>query len=133
MKNKTFKLIGFFLIFISSAAAQSETAEIPFKEMAVGVNGVYIASGLTLQNNAYVVVNGLFPNGCYSLLAPKIVNKDTFTHEISVMAKVTQGLCLRVLVPFNQEISVGKLAVGEHLFRFIADDGTSIEKKTTVQ
>ncbi len=134
MKNLTAKLF-FVMVAIAAvfAAAQAnEGNQNVIKEIAVSVNGVYIPSGFTSQTDAYVVVNGLFPNGCYALSRPKVKHVTAFEHEVLTIAKVRQGICLRVLVPFNQEISVGRLSEGKHTFRFIADDGTSIEKQLDI-
>jgi hypothetical protein len=132
------KITAQILVVVSALfVIVSAQADVPqqdlIKEVAVGVNGVYIPSGFTSQSDSYVVVNGLFPNGCYSLMEPKIKEVSTFEHEVSVMAKVKQGICLRVLVPFTKEIPFGKLATGVHTFRFVADDGTSVEKTAEIQ
>lgn len=134
MKDLTAKL---FFVMMASASVfatvqANEGNQNVIKEIAVSVNGVYIPSGFTSQMDAYVVVNGLFPNGCYALSQPRVKHVTAFEHEVQTIAKVKQGICLRVLVPFNQEIPVGKLSEGKHTFRFIADDGTSIEKQLEI-
>ena len=134
MKNLTLKVLTMFMASVSiwATAQAAEGNQNVIKEIAVSVNGVYIPSGFTNQSDAYVVVNGLFPNGCYSLSQPKVKHVTAFEHEVQTVAKVRQGICLRVLVPFNQEIPVGKLTAGQHTFRFLADDGTSIEKQLEI-
>lgn len=135
MKNLTIKVgIAFIAAAAMFCSAQAEggNQNNVIKEIAVSVNGVYIPSGFTTQTETYVVVNGLFPNGCYSLSQPKVKHITTFEHEVMTIAKVRQGICLRVLVPFNQEIPVGRLAEGKHTFRFVADDGTSSEKQLDI-
>ncbi|MBY0384877.1 hypothetical protein K2X05_06935 [bacterium] len=122
------KLVFLMLVLSSLQAMAKDNGQNQVKEIAVGVNGVYVASDLKSTADVVVVVNGLFPNGCYSLGEPKIDNKSNFEHDIYTMAKVKQGICLRVLVPFTKEISIGKLAVGKHNLRFVADDGTAVEK-----
>lgn len=116
------------LTTLQAAAKDNGSEQNAVKEIAVGVNGVYVASDVKSNTDVIVVVNGLFPNGCYSLGEPRIDHKSNFDHDIYTIAKVKQGICLRVLVPFTKEISVGKLAVGKHNLRFVADDGTSVEK-----
>jgi hypothetical protein len=133
MKKITIQILMVASAVFAMVAAQADVPQQDLiKEVAVGVNGVYIPSGFTSQSNAYVVVNGLFPNGCYSLMEPKIKDVSNFEHEVFTMAKVKQGICLRVLVPFTKEIPFGKLASGVHTFRFIADDGTSVEKTAEI-
>ncbi len=126
-----FIFVSTTFILLSAALANPTTPD-PIKELSVGVNGVYIPSGFTNKAEAYVVVNGLFPNSCYTLIDPKVKHISTFNHEIMTMASVRQGICLRVLVPFKEEISIGKLSTGVHTLRFVADDGTAVEEKIEI-
>lgn len=121
----------FLMIVLSSwqvMAKDNNSEQNIVKEIAVGINGVYVAADVKSNADVIAVVNGLFPNGCYSLGEPKIDHKTVFEHDVYTIAKVKQGICLRVLVPFTKEISLGKLAVGKHNVRFVADDGTAVEK-----
>lgn len=124
-------LISTLFILMNSAWAGGASAD-PEKELAVGVNGVYIPSGLSSKVETYVVVNGLFPNSCYTLVEPQVKHISKFVHEIMTMAKVRQAICLRVYVPFKEEIVIGKLSVGMHTLRFVAEDGTSVEEKLEI-
>lgn len=118
-----------FFGFLTSANAQNLTA----KEVAVSVNDAYIPSGFDSKSESYVVVNGLFPNTCYSMSEPRIDHKSATEHEIQTMAKVKPGICIRVFVPFNKEITLGYLATGKHTVRFLADDGTYFEKSLVIE
>lgn len=115
--------------FTSIATAEN----LVVKEVAVSVNDVYIPSGFTSASDAYVVVNGLFPNTCYSMSDAKIDHKSATEHEIRTMAKVKPGICIRVFVPFNKEISLGVLGAGKHVVRFLSDDGTYFEKNIVIE
>jgi hypothetical protein len=115
--------------FAGVASAQNLTV----KEVAVSVTDAYIPSGFDSKSEAYVVVNGLFPNTCYALSEPKVDHKTATSHEIQTMAKVTPGICIRVFVPFNKEISLGYLATGKHNIKFLADDGTYFEKSLVIE
>jgi hypothetical protein len=120
--------LGFFS-FATAANAQNLTV----KEVAVSVTDAFIPSGFDSKAEAYVVVNGLFPNTCYSMSEPIIDHKTAMEHEIQTMAKVKPGICIRVFVPFNKEITLGQLATGKHTVRFLADDGTYFEKSLVVE
>ena len=115
--------------FLTSANAQNLTV----KEVAVSVTDAFIPSGFSSQSESYVVVNGLFPNTCYSMSEPKIDHKTATEHEVQTMAKVKPGICIRVFVPFNKEITLGYLTAGKHTVRFLADDGTYFEKSLVIE
>lgn len=102
------------------------------KDIAIGVNEVYVPSGFESNSDAYVVASGLFPNGCYRWKNADVKNVDTFNHEIQPYATVSQGMCIMVLVPFTKEIQLGKLARGEHILKFLNGDGTYLLKSMTI-
>lgn len=112
---------------IARAANPSE------KEVVVSVNDAYIPGGFDSTSDAYVVASGLFPNGCYKWNRADVTHSDAFTHEIKSVAKVSQGMCLMVLVPFTKEIRLGTLASGKHSVRFMNGDGTYMEKTLTIE
>ncbi len=118
-----------FFGFVTAANAQNLTV----KEVAVSVTDAFIPSGFDSKSEAYVVVNGLFPNTCYSMSEPIIDHKTTTEHEVQTMAKVKPGICIRVFVPFNKEITLGYLATGKHTVRFLSDDGTYFEKSLVIE
>jgi hypothetical protein len=128
MNNLVIVTLSFFS-FLTFANAQN----LAVKEVAVSVNDAYIPSGFDSKAEAYVVVNGLFPNTCYSMSEPRVDHKTATEHEIQTMAKVQPGICIRVFVPFNKEITLGYLAAGKHTVRFLADDGTYFEKNLVVE
>lgn len=121
------------VVSIMAFASVATAEDLNVKEVAVSVNDAYIPSGFDSNSDAYVVVNGLFPNTCYSMSEAKVSNKSTTEHEVLTMAKVKPGICIRVFVPFNKEISLGRLAPGKHTVRFMADDGTYFEKVLVVE
>lgn len=121
------------ILAVSATGFNAQAENLNVKEVAVSVSDAYIPSGFDSKSEAYVVVSGLFPNTCYSMSEAKISDKSTTEHEIQTMAKVKPGICIRVFVPFNKEISLGKLASGKHTVRFVADDGTYFEKTIDVE
>jgi hypothetical protein len=120
--------------FAHAAVADVPNATAPVtKDVAIGLNDVYVPGGFDSDADAYVVANGLFPNGCYKWKGAEVKNVDTFNHEVRTFATVSQGLCLMVLIPFNKEIRLGKLSTGSHTLKFINGDGTYLQKTMTIE
>lgn len=103
------------------------------KEVAIGLNDVYVPAGFSSQQEAYVVVSGLFPNGCYSWSRAQVQHLDDYSHQITSYANVSQGMCVMVLVPFTKEVRLGPLASGKHRLRFLNGDGTYLEKSLKIE
>jgi hypothetical protein len=103
------------------------------KEVAVGISGVYVPGGFDSASDVYVVVNGVFPNGCYRWKRAQVDDKEQFVHEISSLASVSQGMCMMVLVPFQKEVRLGRMPAGQHTLRFVNGDGTYLEKTVSVE
>jgi hypothetical protein len=99
----------------------------------IGFSDAYVPGGFDTESDAYVVVNGLFPNGCYKFKEAKVENETSTLHKVSATAEVSQGMCLMVLVPFTREVRLGKLQEGRHIIRIMNGDGTFIEKTFSVQ
>lgn len=103
------------------------------KKVIVGVTEAFIPSGFDSHADQVMVVNGYFPNGCYSLDSVKVKHDGAFNHEIAVIANVQQGLCTMAIIPFQKEVALGALAVGKHKIVFPSSDGTSIEKYFVIE
>lgn len=103
------------------------------KDVQIGINGVFVPGSFDANTEAYVVVNGVFPNGCYKWGRADIANVDAFNHEVKSIATVTQGMCIMVLVPFQKDVRLGKLAQGKHTLKFLSGDGTYLEKTLTIE
>ncbi|MGE0763635.1 MAG: hypothetical protein AB7N80_10190 [Bdellovibrionales bacterium] len=125
------KYVFGFLMMFSGAAAWSE--ELPVKDTIINVQDVFVPGGFSQDSDAYVVVNGTFPNSCYRWNRANVTDKGNNMHEIVSVAKVTQGMCLMVLVPFSKDVRLGKLSRGEHTLRFINGDGTYFERTLEVE
>lgn len=124
------------LFLFSSAIALSAHAEqeLPVvKDVVVGINDVFVPGGFDSQSDSYVVVSGIFPNGCYQWKGASVKNTSDLTHEITSVAKVSQGMCIQVLIPFSKDIRLGKLSTGTHSLRFMSGDGTYLEKSLVVE
>ena len=130
MKSALVTLAAFLVLWGTYSRAGDAVEE---KEVAVGINGAYIPAGFDSTSDTYVVVNGVFQNGCYKWKRSEVSDKDSFTHEVKSIASVSQGMCLMVLVPFQKEIRLGQMATGNHTIRFLNGDGTYLEKLMVVE
>lgn len=127
-----------FVVVISVLMAAFQVGAAPFKPVAtkqvvVGVSEAFFPSGFDSKSDQFVVVNGYFPSSCYSLHAVDVQHLGTNLHEVKVVANVKQTICTMALVPYQKEISLGALSVGEHKVRFPAGDGTVFEKTLTIE
>lgn len=122
----------FVMVQMQGVSAQAEQNPAP-KEVVIGINDVYVPAGFDSEADSYVIVNGIFPNGCYRWKGAEVTHSDSFHHEIKSKAMVSQGLCLMVLVPFQKEVRLGQLNSGVHKLRFVNGDGTYMEKNLKVE
>lgn len=113
-----------------SMAADNQPAE---KDVKIGITGVYVPGGFDSTSDSYVVVNGIFQNGCYKWKNADVVHKTATEHEITSIASVSQGMCIMVLIPFQKDIHLGQLAAGKHTLRFLNGDGTYLERSLNIE
>ena len=64
--------------------------EIPTKEVIVAINDAFIPAGFDSTTDAYVVVSGIFPNGCYKWKEADVKHTGTLTHEITSELQYTK-------------------------------------------
>lgn len=120
------------LLFVVSQGAHA-TSEPTVRDIAIGLNDVYVPEGFDANAEAFVVASGIFPNGCYSWSRAEVKHSNAFSHEIRTFASVSQGMCIMVLIPFSKEVRLGKLASGRHNLRFLGGDGTYLEKVINIK
>ena len=130
--NAVTTLIFMTASFTGSLSLASDQ-QLPPREVVIGLNDVYVPAGFDSEADSYVIVNGIFPNGCYRWSGVEVKNDGQFNHEIKSKAMVSQGMCIMVLIPFTKEVRLGKLATGEHKLKFLNGDGTWIEKTMKVE
>lgn len=130
MKFTTILAAALVTLGMNAFAGQQAATE---KEVQIGLNGVYVPGGFDSASDSYVVVNGVFQNGCYRWNRAEVENKDTFNHTVKSVATVSQGMCIMVLVPFQKEVRLGKFATGKHNLRFDNGDGTYFEKTLIIE
>lgn len=132
MKNKIilfFAVVGMLTtLMIQDAIAAGQ------KEVMIGVSEVYVPETQSANSDAYVVVTGLFQNGCYHWSRAEVKHLNDFDHEVQSFALVDAGPCTMALVPFNREVRLGFLSPGTHRVRFTngADD-TFLEKRVLIR
>ena len=115
------------------ATAASAMVSPATKDVAIGLNEVYVPGGFDSSSDAYVVANGIFPNGCYQWKGANVKHVDSYNHEVESYATVNQGMCIMVLVPFTKEIRIGKLSRGSHTLKFLNGDGTYLQKTMSIE
>lgn len=123
------KIILLFVIF----GGLSVNAAISSQSVQIGISGVYVPGGFDSSMDAYVVVNGVFQNGCYKWNRAEVTNVDNFNHEIKSFANVSSGMCIMVLIPYQKEVRLGHLDPGKHNLKFLNGDGTYLERKIVVE
>jgi hypothetical protein len=132
--NTSLRLLSAFVAVLGLSLVASAQTQLPTeKEVIVGINDAYVPGGFDSTSDAYVVVNGLFPNGCYRWARADVTHTTGNIHEVRSVARVSQGMCLMVLVPFTKEVRLGTLGAGTHAVRFMNGDGTYLEKSLTIE
>ncbi|MBC7740931.1 MAG: hypothetical protein H7061_01960 [Bdellovibrionaceae bacterium] len=134
----TSKLTPFFAVLtlaigLQVQAAPTKVVSPTTKDVTVAINEVYIPGGFDSKADAYVVISGIFPNGCYKWKGATRTDVTKFEHEVTASGTVGQGMCLMVLVPFSKDVRLGQLDAGTHTLRFMSNDGTFIEKQLVVE
>lgn len=122
------RVLTMILPVVFSLSARGDEVKSKTRDVTVALGDVFIPSGFDSRSEAYVIASGIFPNTCYYWKHATVDNKDSLTHEIRSIATVSSGLCLMVLIPFSKEIRLGQLIAGDHVLRFVNDDGTYFEK-----
>lgn len=120
-----------FLIMCSATLAVA--GDVPTKAMVVNLNNVFVPGGFSSDSDAYVVLSGIFPNTCYRWSHAEVQHKGQYEHEVAAVANVSQGMCLMMLVPWNEPARLGRLTSGKHTLRFRNGDGTSFERTLEVE
>jgi hypothetical protein len=132
MKNNLKLLVAAIALGFAVNANASAVPQ-PAKDVVIGIADAFIPGGFDSQADAYVVVSGIFPNGCYRWKGATVKHTSNHEHEITSVASVTQGMCLQVLIPFSKDVRLGQLESGDHTLKFLSSDGTYLEKHLVVE
>jgi hypothetical protein len=136
MKNSLGMLALGLVMTVSSAtgfAAPSRSGSEGEREVNVGVSSVFVPSGFDSRSEVNVVASGLFPNSCYRWSRAEVSRNADNVVEVHTKAKVREGVCLMVLLPFTNEVSLGRLGSGRHTVHFMGGDGTYLEKIINIE
>ncbi|MFM6927400.1 MAG: hypothetical protein ACKOX6_03005 [Bdellovibrio sp.] len=129
---KLFAVILAAVFGMGSVAMAGQAAPVE-REVQIGINGVYVPGGFDSSSDVFVVVNGIFQNGCYKWKRADVDHKDNYNHVVKSVASVSEGMCIMVLIPFQKEVRLGKFSPGKHTLRFENGDGTYLEKTMNVE
>ena len=132
MKGFLFAAMLITINFHTIALADQNPAP-AFKEIGISVTDAYVPSGFDANSDVFVVVEGIFPNGCYHWGRADITESSSFVHEVRPIASVSQGLCLMILVPFTKEIHIGQLPAGANKILILNGDGSFLEKDVNIE
>jgi len=119
---------------LSSVASASTMVVAPTtREVQLGISDAFVPSGFDSNSDANVIVSGWFPNSCYSWGHDSVATENTGTINVKSYANVTSGMCMMIMMPFQRQVDLGKLAVGNHTIHFLNGDGTYLEKTLNIE
>lgn len=119
-------LSAIFMMPLSAQAMPASTSKVNF-------TSATIPGGFGPDDHVFAVVSGIYPNSCYSWNGASVDQVNDTTFRISGVANVTQGMCMMVLVPFQEEVMVGQLGPGEYTLQFDNGEGTYFEHKLKIE
>lgn len=129
MKN----LIITLLIALGMQSAKA-AADFEKKEISITISNAFIAETIDRDQDAKIVLSGTFPNSCYSWSRTEVSKPTSSRFIIQAKAYVlTNAECLMVIIPYMNEVNLGKLPAGQYVVHFVSGDATYFEKKFTVQ
>jgi hypothetical protein len=118
------------VVLMAGVAVQAEEAKT--RSSAVNISTAIIPSGFD-NSEPVAIVSGLFPNSCYKWEKTEVTHVDALTHEVKSFAQIRDGYCLMVMLPFSEEVALGKFETGTHKIKFVNADGSYIEKTLDVE
>jgi len=107
------KIVVMGLSLLALGARAGEVKDTKPDLVSVGLSKAWVPVGFDDNDQAQIVVSGIFPSTCYKT-GPYTVKQIPHGIEISQLAYVYKGKCLQIAVPFSQVIDLGLLAGGRH-------------------
>ncbi len=113
MKTRELKATAWTISVLSMAFALAAQADDSVEMVEYGYHTSYIPGGFDSNDNAQIVGEGIYPDTCYRPASP-MVKTDPVTREVRVApyAYHYNGICLKMLVPFDQTLDLGILPAG---------------------
>lgn len=109
MKKTVFSAFVLLSLAVSAGAADKP------KLVRVPLTAAFIPQGFDSNDKAQVVLEGYFPSACYRLGPIKTsVNESTGTVQVEQWAYFHNVMCAQMIVPYQQEVSVGILNQGNY-------------------
>lgn len=105
---KTIFAVLMFMMMGSMVSAAPVAVQAPIKR-------VYAPQGFDSNDVVQFVVEGYFPNSCYRPgFVGATVRQNEHVIEVSSQAFRYSGICLEVIIPYDQVITVGTLGPGTY-------------------
>lgn len=107
-------LISLSVLFLFAQKSWAEPKLTPDK-VQVRFNQLYIAQGFDSNDNVQIVGEGRYLDGCYRNAETKVKvdHKNKKIHLIPYAYKYN-GLCIKVILPFDRVINIGILKAGTY-------------------
>ena len=88
---------------------------------------LFVPKGFDDNDKVEIVLDGYMPSTCYRQAEPTFtVDVAAKVITVQAMAKVYEGPCLLVLVPYTEVVNVGSLPKGDYTVKTLGLDGTVI-------
>jgi hypothetical protein len=119
-------------ILITTAGIARAESRIPVHSEQVAIEQAGVPEAPTRSESVVVMVAGQFPNTCYHWLGAEVNHVTEMIHEVRAVATVLEANCMMVLVPFREDINLGKLPSGVHTIRFYTEGDEYFERSLTI-
>lgn len=105
-------ILSFAMLAVGMSASAS--AQVNGQLVPVIGDDLFVPSGFDDNDEAVLVVDGYLPNSCYRIARPEVaLDQSTGMITVTPMARYFDLPCLEALVPYNFEVRLGVLPMGE--------------------
>lgn len=104
-----------FLSLVAVGVFFSMGAQASPVEVSANLTKIYAPEGFDSNDNVQIVGEGYYPNSCYRPAKTSVtVDKKTKTIVVESTAYRYDGMCLQVILPFDQVLDIGVLGEGDY-------------------